>query len=80
MAASADATHMTTVSRNRPKVSSRVMTIGSAVFAVIMTMTKPMLAAREKPMTALSSAWLMMTLWIYTLDDPMARSVANSFR
>ena len=58
----ADALHMTTVSRNRARLSSGVMTIGNADSADALTMTRPMLAASENPMTALSSAWQMMTL------------------
>ena len=49
MAAIADATHMTTVSRNSPTVNSGVMTIGSANSAVALTMTKPIRAAMREP-------------------------------
>src|SRR6266446_3802858 len=62
MAAIADTTHMRTVSRNSPKVSAGVMTIGNAVSAVAATTIKPMPAARQNPTTALISAWQMMTL------------------
>ena len=45
-----------------------------------MTTIHPIVAAMQKPITALSSAWKMMTLWMYLPDEPMARSVANSLR
>ena len=38
------------------------MTIGNAVSAVAATTIKPMAAARQNPITALISAWQMMTL------------------
>src|ERR1019366_8534681 len=56
MAAVADRMHIRTVSRKRPNVSPGVMTIGNEVSAVDLTTTKPMHAARPKPMTALSNA------------------------
>src|SRR5579862_5748098 len=80
MAPMAEATHISTVSRNRAKVSSGVIRTGNAVRAVVLTIIRPIDAAREKPITALISAWQTMTLWIYQPDDPMARKVANSLR
>jgi len=56
MAAIADTTHMSSVSRNSTAVSAGVMTMGSAVPAVAATTIKPMPTARQKPMTALISA------------------------
>src|SRR5262249_23511169 len=52
----AEATHMITVSANRPAISQGVITIGSALFAVISTTAKPIAAAMMNPITALSSA------------------------
>ena len=80
MAAIADATHMTTVSKEQSRGQfgrhdDRQCRLGGRA-----TTTRPMPAAMQKPMTALSSACQMMTLWMYLPDDPMARSVANSFR
>src|SRR5262245_4236073 len=80
IAAIAETTHIATVRTSRIVVISGVMTTGSAVSAVAMTTIQPTVAAMQKPISALNSAWKMMTLWMYLLDEPMARSVANSFR
>ena len=62
IAATADMTHMSSVSKNNTRVSAGVMTMGNAVSAVAATTITPMAAAKQKPMTALISAWQMMTL------------------
>ncbi len=58
----ADATHMTTVNRNSPRVNPGVTTIGKADSAVILTTMALMPAAPPNPMMALSTACQMMTL------------------
>ncbi len=62
MAAIAAATHITTVRRNNPIDTAGVITIGNALAAVKRTTASPISAARLNPMTALISAWLVMTL------------------
>jgi hypothetical protein len=64
MAATAESTHIVTVSANRPAVIAGVITTGSAVSAVARTTMKPTIAAMQNPMAALSSACRMMTLWM----------------
>src|SRR5579883_68155 len=56
MATIPELTHITMVSASRTATSHGVITIGSALFAVISTTTYPIAAARMKPITALSSA------------------------
>src|SRR6266404_3229748 len=64
IAATAEMTHIRSVSRNSTKVSAGVITMGNAVSAVAATTTNPTPAARQNPITALISAWQTMTLWI----------------
>ena len=62
MAPMAESTHIATVSTNSADVSPGVIIIGSAVSAVFWTMKNPTPAAIQKPMTALITAWQIMTL------------------
>ena len=80
MAATAAIAHMAIVSTNRPTLSSGDITMGSAASRVIFTSDRSIDTAMEKPTTALISACARMTLRMYRRAEPMARSVANSFR
>src|SRR5258707_5267598 len=64
IAATAEMTHIRSVSRNSTKVRAGVITMGNAVSAVAATTSNPTPAATENPITALISAWQTMTLWI----------------
>src|SRR5262249_30319660 len=62
MAEIAAMVHIATVSVNRPRVRVGVMTTGRAASTVACTMASPITAAMAKPTSALSSAWMRMTL------------------
>ena len=57
----AEAMHIAIVSRNKLAINIGVITTGSAVSAVALTISKPVAAAMTNPMTALNSAWTIMT-------------------
>ena len=62
MAAIAENTHIATVNKNRPTIRPSGRSTGRAEFAVALTMAMPIAVAMPKPIAALKSAWIMMTV------------------